>query len=57
MSVRIGGPASEDGRLPPAELARIAGGLRMTLEMYHDAPPLTGNRRHFTDFPGLSLLA
>ncbi|MER7211177.1 type II toxin-antitoxin system VapC family toxin [Streptosporangium sp. NPDC000239] len=24
--------------------------------MYHDAPLLTGNRRHFTDFPGLSLL-
>ncbi|MER7211176.1 hypothetical protein [Streptosporangium sp. NPDC000239] len=32
MSVRISGPASEDGRLPLAELARIAGGLQMTLE-------------------------
>jgi tRNA(fMet)-specific endonuclease VapC len=25
--------------------------------IYHDAPLLTGNRRHFVDFPGLSLLA
>jgi tRNA(fMet)-specific endonuclease VapC len=24
--------------------------------IYHDAPLLTGNRRHFANFPGLSLL-
>jgi tRNA(fMet)-specific endonuclease VapC len=24
--------------------------------IYHDAPLLTANRRHFEDFPGLSLL-
>jgi tRNA(fMet)-specific endonuclease VapC len=27
-----------------------------TTAMYHDAPLLTANRRHFEDFPGLSLL-
>jgi hypothetical protein len=32
MSVRISGPAAEGGRLPLAELARIAGSLQMTLE-------------------------
>jgi tRNA(fMet)-specific endonuclease VapC len=26
------------------------------IAMYHDAPLLTANRRHFEDFPGLSLL-
>jgi hypothetical protein len=32
MSVRASGPAAEGGRLPLAELARIAGSLQMTLE-------------------------
>jgi hypothetical protein len=41
LSVRAEGPATEGGRLPLAELARIVGGLQMTLERL--ALALTGS--------------
>src|SRR5258708_1631038 len=41
LSVHAGGPATEGGHLPLAELARIVGGLQLTLERV--ALALTGS--------------